>query len=49
MKSFILMNMMVWETIVKPKWTPLDMCGLPDIGYIGINWTFEKKVAGDLY
>ena len=24
----------------------VDICGLCDIGYIGLDWTFEKKVAG---
>ena len=24
----------------------LDTCGLSDIGYSGLTWTFEKKVAG---
>lgn len=27
----------------------LDTCGLADIGYIGTDWTFEKKVAGGTY
>lgn len=27
----------------------LDICGLSDLGYTGINWTFEKKVAGGTY
>ena len=24
----------------------VDVCQLCDIGYIGLDWTFEKKVAG---
>jgi hypothetical protein len=27
----------------------VDICGLCDIGYIGLDWTFEKKVAGGHY
>ena len=27
----------------------LDTCGLMDIGYSGIGWTFEKKVTGGTY
>ena len=27
----------------------VDICGLCDIGYIGIDWTFEKKVTGGHY
>ena len=27
----------------------LDTCGLSDIGFTGINWTFEKKVAEGTY
>jgi hypothetical protein len=27
----------------------VDVCGLCDIGYIGLDWTFEKKVAGGHY
>lgn len=27
----------------------LDTCVLTDIGYIGRDWTFEKKVAGGTY
>ena len=24
----------------------VDVCGLADIGYMGLDWTFEKRVAG---
>jgi hypothetical protein len=27
----------------------VDVCGLIDLGYIGRDWTFEKKVRGGLY
>ena len=27
----------------------LDTCGLSDIGYSGISWTFDKKVTGGTY
>uniref|UniRef100_A0A453D6F8 Endonuclease/exonuclease/phosphatase domain-containing protein n=1 Tax=Aegilops tauschii subsp. strangulata TaxID=200361 RepID=A0A453D6F8_AEGTS len=27
----------------------IDLCGLDDLGYIGVAWTFEKKVAGGQY
>jgi exonuclease III len=27
----------------------MDVCGLADLGYTGIPWTFEKKVAGGTY
>ena len=27
----------------------VDLCNLADIGYIGLDWTFEKKVHGGHY
>jgi hypothetical protein len=27
----------------------IDVCGLHDLGYIGPNWTYEKKVVGVSY
>jgi endonuclease/exonuclease/phosphatase family metal-dependent hydrolase len=27
----------------------VDVCGLLDLGFTCISWTFEKKVAGDSY
>jgi hypothetical protein len=27
----------------------MDVCGLSDLGYTGINWAFEKKVIGGSY
>lgn len=27
----------------------IDLCNLADIGYIGFDWTFEKKVQGGQY
>jgi hypothetical protein len=27
----------------------VDVCNLADIGYIGLDWTFEKKVRGGTY
>lgn len=27
----------------------LDVCGLADLGFVGRQWTFEKKVAGGTY
>jgi hypothetical protein len=27
----------------------VDVCGLSDLGFTGINWTFEKKVTGGTY
>lgn len=27
----------------------IDLCGLDDIGYIGVDWTFEKRVSGGQY
>jgi hypothetical protein len=27
----------------------VDVCGLMDLGYTGVPWTFEKKVAGGSY
>ena len=27
----------------------VDVCQLCDIGYMGVDWTFEKKVAGGHY
>jgi hypothetical protein len=27
----------------------VDVCGLPDLGYEGYSWTFEKRVAGGSY
>ncbi|XP_073355348.1 uncharacterized protein [Aegilops tauschii subsp. strangulata] len=27
----------------------VDACGLADIGYVGMDWTFEKKVTGGQY
>lgn len=27
----------------------LDICALADIGYVGLDWTYERKVQGDQY
>ena len=27
----------------------IDICGLADLGYRGLDWTWEKKVAGGSY
>lgn len=26
-----------------------DLCGLSDLGYVGLDWTFEKKINNDQY
>jgi hypothetical protein len=27
----------------------IDVCNLADLGYVGLDWTFEKKVRGGTY